>query len=182
MAKKKTKNRGGLAPDKYLSDDQVKKLRRYVRDRADLARQRGGSRGVIDELIIELLLASALRASELVDLTIADLPCEHGKPCLYVRDGKGSVSRSVDISEKLELRISRFVKLYRKGANSDDPLITKPMELSAGSISAGALELSNVDLSREFINLIVSSTGFSACSRVIQTSDRLLNELIMLVR
>ena len=35
---------------------------------------------------------------------------------------------------------------------------------------------------REFINLIIASTGFSASSRVIQTSDRLLNELMMMTR
>ena len=72
--------------------------------------------------------------------------------------------------------------LYTTGANSGSAMIKKPAELGAGTISAAALELSNVDLSREFINLIVSSTGFSASSRVIQTSDRLLNELMMLTR
>jgi flagellar hook protein FlgE len=35
-----------------------------------------------------------------------------------------------------------------------------------------------VDLSEEFINLIVASTGFTAASRVISTSDRLLTELL----
>ncbi|KPK76566.1 MAG: hypothetical protein AMJ79_06290 [Phycisphaerae bacterium SM23_30] len=72
--------------------------------------------------------------------------------------------------------------LYGLGPNSGAALIKKPMELGAGSISSAALELSNVDLSREFINLIIASTGFSASSRVIQTSDRLLNELMMMTR
>ena len=58
----------------YLSDGQFKKLRRYVKDRADLARMRAGSRGVIDELIVELLVSTGLRASELCDLNIGDLP------------------------------------------------------------------------------------------------------------
>jgi flagellar hook protein FlgE len=53
-----------------------------------------------------------------------------------------------------------------------------PQQLGAGSIRSGALELSNVDLSEEFINLIVASTGFTAASRVISTSDRLLTELL----
>lgn len=72
--------------------------------------------------------------------------------------------------------------LYKGGPNSGDSLIKKPFELGAGSIQSGALELSNVDLSREFINLIISSTGFSASSRVIQTSNQLLDELIVLTR
>jgi flagellar hook protein FlgE len=64
------------------------------------------------------------------------------------------------------------------GGNSGTPKIVPPQQLGAGSIRAGALELSNVDLSQEFINLIISSTGFSAASRVITTSDQLLTELL----
>ena len=120
---KKTKQRGGLSPDKYLNDDQLKKVRRHAKDRADLARMRGGSRGVIDELLVELLVNTGLRASELCDLNIADLPITHGKGSVWVRDGKGEVSRVVDISEKLQKRLERFVKLYRKGAVAEDPLL-----------------------------------------------------------
>ncbi len=64
------------------------------------------------------------------------------------------------------------------GANSGVAVITPPQQLGAGSIRSGALELSNVDLSEEFINLIIASTGFSASSRVISTSDQLLTELL----
>ena len=71
---------------------------------------------------------------------------------------------------------------YIVGPNSGDAIIKEPLELGAGSITSAALELSNVDLSREFVNLIISSTGFSASSRIIQTSDRLLSELMMLTR
>ncbi len=121
--KKKAKKRGGLAPDKYLSETQLKKLRQYVKDRGDLARMRGGSRGVIDELIIELLVNTGLRASELCYLNIGDLPMKHGKDCVWVRDGKGNVSRTVDIAEKLKKRLERFVKLYRKGARANSALL-----------------------------------------------------------
>jgi flagellar hook protein FlgE len=68
--------------------------------------------------------------------------------------------------------------MYTSGANSGEPIITSPLQLGAGSVRAGALELSNVDLSKEFINLIIASTGFSASSRVITTSDQLLTELL----
>lgn len=68
--------------------------------------------------------------------------------------------------------------MYVTGANSGVPKITGPLTLTAGAIRAGSLEGSNVDLSREFINMIVSSTGFSAASRVITTSDQLIQELL----
>ena len=67
---------------------------------------------------------------------------------------------------------------FTAGANSGAAMITSPLALGAGQIRSGALELSNVDLSEEFINLIISSTGFSASSRVITTSDQLLTELL----
>jgi len=78
--------------------------------------------------------------------------------------------------------VAQTDNLYVTGPNSGDAIVKQPQELGAGSISSAALELSNVDLSREFINLIVSSTGFSASSRVIQTSNQLLTELMMLGR
>jgi len=68
--------------------------------------------------------------------------------------------------------------MYSSGANSGVPIISPPLSLGAGSIRSGALELSNVDLSKEFINLIIASTGFTASSRVISTSDQLLTELL----
>jgi flagellar hook protein FlgE len=50
------------------------------------------------------------------------------------------------------------------------------------SISAGELEMSNVDLSSEFTSMIVTQRGFQANSRVITTSDTLLEELVNLKR
>ncbi len=72
--------------------------------------------------------------------------------------------------------------LYAPGANSGTPILGAPMELNAGAVRSGSLELSNVDLSREFINMIISSTGFTAASRVITTSDQLISELLNTTR
>ncbi len=68
--------------------------------------------------------------------------------------------------------------LFVAGSNSGAATITSPLNLSAGSVRSGALELSNVDLSEQFINMIISSTGFSASSRVISTSNQLIQELL----
>lgn len=120
---KKTKQRGGLSPDKYLSDAELKRLRQHVKDKADLARQRGSVRAIIDELIVELLINTGLRASELCDLNIEDLPVSHGKDSIWTRNGKGKVTRTVDIPESLRKRLDRFVRLYRKGAKPKQPLL-----------------------------------------------------------
>ena len=49
-----------------------------------------------------------------------------------------------------------------------------------GYVQAGALEMSNVDLSQEFTNMIVAQRGFQANARVITTSDEVLQELVNL--
>ena len=53
---------------------------------------------------------------------------------------------------------------------------------SVGSLNAGTLEMSNVDLSTEFTEMITTQRGFQANSRIITTSDTLLEELVNLKR
>lgn len=71
---------------------------------------------------------------------------------------------------------------YITGASSGQPIITAPLALGAGSVQQGRLEESNVDISKEFINMIIMSTGFSAASRVITTSDQMMQELLSTTR
>ncbi|NCF39887.1 MAG: hypothetical protein GWP75_07200, partial [Planctomycetia bacterium] len=68
------------------------------------------------------------------------------------------------------------------GPNSGTPLIATAREFGTGRIVGGALELSNVDLSQEFIDMILASTGYSAASRVITTTDELMTQLLALGR
>lgn len=72
--------------------------------------------------------------------------------------------------------------LFRVGPNSGTPVVSAPLEFSAGGVIGGALELSNVDLSAEFINMILASTGYSASSRVITTTEQLIQQLLVLGR
>jgi flagellar hook protein FlgE len=51
-----------------------------------------------------------------------------------------------------------------------------------GKIIAGTLEMSNVDLSEQFVDMIVTQRGFQANSRTIQTADQLLQEILTLKR
>lgn len=71
---------------------------------------------------------------------------------------------------------------YAAGPNSGAPQIIAPQSGTAGSIAAGALEQSNVEITREFITLISASTGISASSRVVRAADDLLQELLLLAR
>jgi flagellar hook protein FlgE len=53
---------------------------------------------------------------------------------------------------------------------------------TSGSFTVGALEMSNVDLASEFTNMITTQRGFQANSRIITTSDSMLEELVNLKR
>lgn len=72
--------------------------------------------------------------------------------------------------------------LFSVGINSGTAILTTPGEFGTGRVIGGALELSNVDLSQEFINMIMASTGYSASSRVISTTNELLQQLLVVGR
>jgi flagellar hook protein FlgE len=72
--------------------------------------------------------------------------------------------------------------LYSVAPNSGTATILAPGALGAGNIRGGALEMSNVDLSREFIGLVTSSTAFQANSRVISVTSQMLDQLLLALR
>jgi flagellar hook protein FlgE len=71
---------------------------------------------------------------------------------------------------------------YIASANSGAAILGAAGSPGFGSLSSGNLEMSNVDLSQEFTNLIVAQRGFQANSRIITTSDSVLEEIVSLKR
>lgn len=68
--------------------------------------------------------------------------------------------------------------LYKPSANSGDPQIAG----ATGTIIQGAIEASNVDIAEEFTEMIIASRSFQANSKIISTSDEILQEIISLKR
>jgi flagellar hook protein FlgE len=71
---------------------------------------------------------------------------------------------------------------FRETVASGLPQIGLPNTGSRGTVSGGVLENSNVDLGREFSNLILTQRGFQANARTITAADTLLQETVNLVR
>lgn len=71
---------------------------------------------------------------------------------------------------------------YTVTSNSGDPYVQAGTVAGLGSIESGFLEMSNVDLSEEFTEMIVAQRGFQANARTITTSDQILEELVNLKR
>ncbi|MBQ8147655.1 MAG: flagellar hook protein FlgE [Lachnospiraceae bacterium] len=73
--------------------------------------------------------------------------------------------------------------MYQTTQNSGDfDGIGQEVTEGGGTMSQGVIEMSDVDLSTEFTDMIVTQRGFQANSRIITTSDTMLEELINLKR
>ena len=72
--------------------------------------------------------------------------------------------------------------LYETTANSGQPLVGTPNTGGRGVVTSGNLEGSNVDLAREFTNVIIAQRGFQSNSRVITASDEMLQDLVNIKR
>ncbi len=94
-----------------------------------------------------------------------------------------------DIAQVVLARFTAPTELSKMGKNlfaesngSGQPLIGEPGTSGRGSISSSSLEAGNVDLAEEFVRLIAAQRGFQANTKVITTTDELLNELLAIKR
>ncbi len=71
---------------------------------------------------------------------------------------------------------------YREGVASGEPFIVKPGSFGGGTIRSGAIELSNTDIGRSLVDLIVASTNYRGNARVIDSVQQLIDELLVLGR
>ena len=91
-----------------------------------------------------------------------------------------------------QIRLARFANpsgleqrgqnLFASGVNSGLPVEGNPGEQGIGTISAGAVELSNTDIGANLIDLILASTQYRGNTRVITAAQQLLDELLNLRR
>ena len=72
--------------------------------------------------------------------------------------------------------------MFRETVNSGRAMIDAAAENGAGTVNSGNLEMSNVDLTEEFTRLIIAQRGFQANTRVVTTSDHILEEVVNMKR
>ena len=77
---------------------------------------------------------------------------------------------------------SRGLNMYAQGINTGLPVQGSPGENGIGGIIGGAVELSNTDIGRDLVELVLASTQYRGNSRVITTSQQMLDELLNLRR
>lgn len=72
--------------------------------------------------------------------------------------------------------------MYVASANSGLPVLGRGMSGRAGSVVSGALEASNVDISKEITQMIIAQRGFQVNARAITVSNDILEEISNLTR
>ncbi|MBT0726632.1 flagellar hook protein FlgE [Rosenbergiella australiborealis] len=70
--------------------------------------------------------------------------------------------------------------VWRESAASGQPAVGTPGSGNFGTMTAGALEASNVDLSKELVNMIVAQRNYQSNAQTIKTQDQILNTLVNL--
>ena len=70
--------------------------------------------------------------------------------------------------------------LLQQSASSGEPIVGSPQTGTLGTVQAGSIELSTVDIANEFVKIITLQRGFQANARIITSIDQLLNEIIQL--
>jgi len=72
--------------------------------------------------------------------------------------------------------------MYEQGINSGEPNVNVPGAEGIGTLTAGAVELSNTDIGQNLIDLILASTQYRGGARVITTTQQLFDELLNIRR
>jgi flagellar hook protein FlgE len=72
--------------------------------------------------------------------------------------------------------------LYEESPNSGAAVVGFAGGTNSSTLTPGALESSNVDISQEFTDMIIAQRGFQANARVITTADEMLNDLVNIRR
>ena len=103
---KRIRNVDGI---KYFNKQQVKYLRRTVRDRAELDRSKGNITGIKEWMVIDLLTSTGVRVYEASNIRCGDIKAGYAESGLFVREGKGSKSRTVQIPESLKKHLKHFL-------------------------------------------------------------------------
>lgn len=111
-----------VTPDKFLRPEQVQVLRARLEAERRLGLEEHDRYAVRNSAIVEVLLGTGLRVSELCALVIGDLFLDLGSANVLVRRGKGGKTRLVAISDKLAEYLSEYVTFKTSGGEPVEPV------------------------------------------------------------
>lgn len=95
---------------KYFNKDQIRLLRRTVRDQAILDKEKGKVTGVREWMLVDILTSTGVRVFEASNLRCDDLKLGYAESEIFIRDGKGSRSRTIQIPASLKKHLKQFLQ------------------------------------------------------------------------
>ena len=138
--------------------------------------------------ITQFASASALSASTQDGVAAAQLTRvgldTNGQVLAHYSNGSSLVVAQVALAgiSNPDTMVSVGNNNFQVSATTATPVVGAAGTGPRGTIQGGALEASTVDIAQEFTNLIVYQRSYQANSRVISTSDQILQDLISLIR
>jgi flagellar hook protein FlgE len=154
-----------------------------------------GSTAPVPPLVIDFSKMTQLSAATSATVTSQDGLAAGTVSDVYIAPNSGIISLvySNGLTEVVgQVALARFTNptgllkaedtTFLAGLNSGEPQIGAADSGGRGSISSSYLEASNVDMAQEFTNMILAQRGFQASTKVITTSDEILQELVNLKR
>ncbi|MCK5595117.1 site-specific integrase [bacterium] len=115
-----------LHAGKFLTIKEVRKLRKVLTERKEIAERRGNKVAVRDWFVIDLALSTGLRVQEIADLKCADISVNDNFCYLIVNNGKGHKKRLVRFNGDLKKHFLNYLQWKQKieeGTKPEDPLI-----------------------------------------------------------
>ncbi|NCB43399.1 MAG: integrase [Clostridia bacterium] len=94
---------------KYFNTRQIALLRRQAKNNALVAKSRNQVTAIREWVVIDVLTSTGMRVSEVADLRCGDLKCGYGTCEIYVRNGKGGKSRTIQIQETLKTHLRQYI-------------------------------------------------------------------------
>lgn len=123
-----------LSKDKFLTSNEIKRLRNLLAKRERIAKQKGNKVAIRDWFIVSIGLSTGLRVQEIADLRCGDI-CLDGHCYVFVRNGKGGKQRIVRFNGEF----CKHITEYLEWKNSIGESITDEAPLICSSKKDGCM-------------------------------------------
>ena len=130
-----------LTRDKYMSLDEVKRLRRSSEDQALADLAKGRTSAVRSWAVIDFALSTGVRVSEIVQVKIGDLSLSRSEPQLTVLSGKGGKPRVVTLPQELRKHLREFIAWKKRVEEPTGPEDYLFVTERGGKFTTRALQL-----------------------------------------
>lgn len=117
-----------ISREKIFDKDQRTKLLKTCKDKYELDLLHGRETWIKRYMLVDLVLFTGLRVSEIASLKVGDINLKTKDPYLFVRNGKRGIKRDVYLDRELVKHLKRFISWKKKSMNEptedDSPLFS----------------------------------------------------------